>query len=50
LFEADGYFGGEDCSGRGAVEGDVGGVVGFEEVAVDGDGVVDGGGKGVLGS
>lgn len=49
LFETDGYFGGEDGSGRGSVEGDVGGLVGLEEVAVDGDGVVDGGGKGVLG-
>ncbi len=49
LLEADGYFGGEDGAGGGAVEGDVGGLVGLEEVAVDGDGVVDGGGKFVLG-
>ena len=49
MFEADGYFGGEDGSGRGAVEGDVGGLVGFQEVAVDGDGVVDRCGKLVLG-
>ena len=48
-WEADGDFGGKDGSGGGAVEGDVGGLVGLEEVAVDGDGVVDGSGKWMLG-
>jgi len=49
LLEADSYFGSEDGTGGGSVEGDVSGLVGLEEVAVDGDGVVDGGGKFVLG-
>jgi len=49
LAQADGDFGGEDGSGGGSVEGDVGGFVGLEEITIDGDGVVDCGGKGVLG-
>ncbi len=49
LFEADGDFRGEDGAGGGAVDGDVLGLVGFEEIAVDGDGVIEGGGKGMLG-
>lgn len=49
LLEANGDLGGEDGAGGGAVDGDVLGFVGFEELAVDGNGVVEGGGKGVLG-
>ena len=47
--EADGDLGGEDGSGGGSVEGDVGRLVGLEKLAIDGDGVVDSGGKWVLG-
>ena len=49
LLEADGYLGGENGSGRGSIEGDVGRLVGFEEFAIDDYGVVDGGWKWVLG-
>lgn len=49
LLEADGDLCGEDGPGGGAVDGYVGGLMGPEEIAVDGDGVVEGGGKGVLG-
>ena len=49
LLEADGDLGGEDGAGGGAVDGDVLRLVGLEELAIDGDGVVEAGGKGVLG-
>jgi hypothetical protein len=37
LLELDGYFGGEDGAGRGSVDDDVVGLVGLEELLVDGD-------------
>ena len=49
LFEADGDFGGEDGAGGGAIDGNVSGLVGLEELAINGDGVVKAGGEGVLG-
>ena len=49
LPEADSDLGGEDGSGGGSVESDAGGFVSFEELAVDGNGVVYRGGKGMFG-
>src|SRR5256885_938863 len=49
LLEADGGFGGHGGAGRGSVDGDAAGLVGLEELFVDGDGVVDAGGEWVLG-
>ena len=49
LLELRGHFGGEDGAGRGSVDDDVLRLVGLQQFLVDGDRVVDGGGKGMLG-
>ena len=45
----DSDFAGEDGAGGGSVDGDVCGLVGFEQLFIDSDDVVESGGEGMLG-
>src|SRR5271170_3568409 len=47
-FELDRDFSGQDSSCRCSVENDVAGLVGLEQLPVDGDGVIDSGGEWML--
>lgn len=49
LTELHGYFAGEDGASRGSIHGDVRGLVGFQQLFVDGDDVVEAGREGMLG-